>query len=280
MRKKRVIRLLILLLAALAGSSLLLGKFGLTVTRYELSFRNLPESFDGFRVVQLSDWHGAQFGEDSSRLIERVRREDPDIIALTGDFLDRRHGEEAFKKLPPLLDGLCSIAPVYFVSGNHDWDSGLMKEFTALLSESGVTYLRNSCVELERNGGRIVLAGLEDPNGRRDMPTPDEVTEQIAETHPGEFVLLLAHRNNLFEHYPDIQADLILAGHAHGGIVRLPFIGGLLGNNYTLFPRYDAGLFTSGRATLILSRGLGGNVPIPRFMNTPEIVSVTLRSGE
>lgn len=278
--KKRIWIFIFLAIIALCAASLLLSKYGLSVTRYELAFENLPADFDGFRIVQLSDLHGSEFGENNSRLIDKIADESPDIIVLTGDFLDRGKTEEQLPKLKVLLASICKLAPVYFVSGNHDWDSGEITTLTALLKDSGVRYLRNECVSIDRDDSNIILAGVEDPNSWADMLKPDEVVDIIHDHHPGDFIVLLGHRNTWIEKFPTLGVDIILSGHSHGGIVRLPFIGGVLGNSVELFPEHDAGLFVTDAYSLIVSRGLGNSISIPRFMNTPEIISLTLRTKQ
>ena len=279
MKKRRALTFAALIVLALLGAGLLLSKYGLGVTRLEIGLESLPEGFDGFRIVQLSDLHGSSFGEGNARLIEKVRAEEPELIALTGDFLDEGKTERELPELEALVRELAAIAPVYFVSGNHDWASGEAYTLFETLGSAGAVCLRNEHLRLERGGDSIVLAGVDDPNGPAEMPEPDGFVAQLRKEAPEDFVLLLAHRAYWAERYPELDVDLILCGHTHGGIVRLPFVGGLAASNMGLFPEYDAGLFELPSYTLFISRGLGNSVPLPRFLNTPEIVSITLRSG-
>lgn len=279
MRKRRALTFAALIVLALLGAGMLLSKYGLGVTRLELGLEGLPEGFDGFRIVQLSDLHGSRFGEGNARLIEKVRAEEPELIALTGDFLDEGKTERELPELEALVRELAAIAPVYFVSGNHDWASGEAYTLFETLEAAGAVCLRNEYLRLERGGDSIVLAGVDDPNGPAEMAEPDEFVAQLREEAPEDFVLLLAHRAYWAEKYPGLDVDLILCGHTHGGVVRLPFVGGLAASNMGLFPEYDAGLFELPGYTLFISRGLGNSVPLPRFLNTPELVSITLRPG-
>ena len=279
MRKRRALTFAALIVLALLGAGMLLSKYGLGVTRLELGLEGLPEGFDGFRIVQLSDLHGSRFGEGNARLIEKVRAEEPELIALTGDFLDEGKTERELPELEALVRELAAIAPVYFVSGNHDWASGEAYTLFETLEAAGAVCLRNEYLRLERGGDSIVLAGVDDPNGPAEMAEPDEFVAQLREEAPEDFVLLLAHRAYWAERYPELDVDLILCGHTHGGVVRLPFVGGLAASNMGLFPEYDAGLFELPGYTLFISRGLGNSVPLPRFLNTPELVSITLRPG-
>ncbi len=269
----------LLIAAAVLAVIILDSKLRLTVTTYTRSYDTLPESFDGFRVVALSDLHMANYGE---KLYALIRAQEPDIIVMTGDFLNRKAlagGENQTEKLRPILMSIAEIAPCYFVSGNHDWASGEIRELPALMEETGVRYLRNEFVLLERNGEKIALAGVEDPNGAADMIRPDALAQMITESYPDTFTLMLAHRNDFLTKYPALPVDVILCGHAHGGIVRLPFLGGVLGTENNLFPKYDAGLFCEGEYDMILSRGLSNYTFEPRFLNNPELVTLILKKA-
>lgn len=270
MKKLRNALLILLVAIALLTAD---SNLRLTVTEYTLSAANLPASFDGYRIVQLSDLHGKEFGDNNRRLVETVKQLQPDLIALTGDYIEC---EEDLPVTTALTAQLTAIAPVYFSSGNHDWASGAVGQLRQTITDCGATYLSNTCLELERGGDSIILAGVEDPNSRADMPHPDEVLEKVFAKYPDKFIALLAHRNDFPMLYPDLPCDVIFTGHGHGGVVRLPIVGGILGTDLTLFPKYDAGLFTSGRYTMVVSRGLGDAPYIPRFLNNPEIVVVTL----
>ena len=249
----------------------------LTVTAYTEEAPTIPESFDGFRIVQLSDVHGAEFGKGNARLLEAVRGEKPDVIVLTGDLITSLSDLDAAQTL---VNGLSHICPVFFVSGNHEYASRGMESVRDILDTAGVGYLNNRYILLEKEGESIVLAGLEDPNGPADMISPEEVSAAAASEQPGKFSILLAHRNDLPVRHPGISFGLILCGHGHGGVIRLPGVGGLLSTDRTLFPEYDAGLFHCAVGDMIVSRGLGGTFPIPRIFNRPEIVSVTLQRSE
>lgn len=277
-RKRRAVLTAAAIILAMAAALLWLiydSSENLQVTRYDISSGRLPSDFDGFRIVQLSDLHGAQFGEDAGALYDAVCALSPDIIALTGDFVTDEGDLEAVERLAAELTGLC---PVYFVSGNHEFGSGLAQQVRDIMEKAGVKYLSNEFLALERGGGSIVLAGVEDPLAYADMPDPAELAEQLRAAYPTEFAVLLGHRNYWIEEYPSLPVDLVFCGHAHGGLVRLPGIGGLISTDRTLFPDYDAGLYEADGYTLIVSRGLGNSVPIPRILNRPEIVLATLHS--
>jgi len=272
MKKRKLLIILLLLLAALVALTLD-SNTRIVVTQYTLSSEKLPESFDGFTVVQLSDIHGSEFGKENHRLIEKTAAAEPDIIAITGDMVDE---ETDAAVIDSLLGRLVDIAPVYYVSGNHEWGAGRMDEVRELLDRHGVQCLSNEYELISRGDDSIVLAGVEDPNGPYDMIKPTELVDIIEEDRGDGFRLLLGHRNYWVEKYPELEVDIILCGHAHGGIVRLPFTGGVLGAGFEFFPEHVDGAVDSGRYTMIVSRGLGNSIPVPRFLNNPEIVVLKL----
>lgn len=269
--------LIILALIAAAAAFLIKdSREDLEISRYEVNSKKLPESFDGFKIVQLSDLHGAEFGEDGMELVEKVKELEPDIIALTGDFVTDEGDLAAVKKLAGRLTELC---PVYFVSGNHEFGSGLAIKVRNILERAGVKYLSNEYLTINRGEDEILLGGVEDPLAYADMLSPDELAQKMNDAAPDAFKILLGHRNYWMTEYPELPVDLIFCGHAHGGLIRIPGVGGLIGTDRRLFPDFDAGEYNNGRYTLIVSRGLGNSVSIPRIFNRPEIVCVELSSA-
>lgn len=266
--------LIILALIAAAAAFLIKdSRDDLEISRYEVKSQKLPESFDGFKIVQLSDLHGAEFGEDGMGLVEKVKELEPDIIALTGDFVTDEGDLAAVEKLAARLVKLC---PVYFVSGNHEFGSGLAVKVRNILERAGVKYLSNEYLTISRGEDGILLGGVEDPLAYADMLSPDELAQKMNAAAPDAFKILLGHRNYWMTEYPELPVDLIFCGHAHGGLIRIPGVGGLIGTDRSLFPDFDAGEYNNGRYTLIVSRGLGNSVSIPRVFNRPEIVCVEL----
>ena len=269
--------LIILALIAAAAAFLIKdSREDLEISRYEVNSQKLPESFDGFKIVQLSDLHGAEFGEDGMELVDKVGSLEPDMIALTGDFVTDECDLAAVEKLAARLVKLC---PVYFVSGNHEFGSGLAIKVRNILERAGVKYLSNEYLTISRGEDEILLGGVEDPLAYADMLSPDELAQKINDAAPDAFKILLGHRNYWMTEYPELPVDLIFCGHAHGGLIRIPGVGGLIGTDRRLFPDFDAGEYNNGRYTLIVSRGLGNSVSIPRIFNRPEIVCVELSSA-
>ena len=254
--------------------------WGLQTTRTQAELPGLPAGFDGYKIVHLSDLHGHQYGEDSGELLDRVREEGPDLIVITGDLIDQ---ESQLAMVPALARGLAAVAPAYYVTGNHEWalGTGAVRELKNVLAQCGVTVLSNQYQILERGGARIVLAGVDDPNGYADQTSPEELAAAIQADQPGLFTLLLAHRNDHFGQYANAGYDFVMSGHGHGGIVRLPFVGGLIGTDRRFFPPWTAGVYAVGDSTLFVSRGLGNNtVPYQgfRIFDRPELAVVTLRA--
>lgn len=242
----------------------------LQTTSYEYSSPKVPLSFDGFTIVQLSDFHLKKFGNRQDALIRAVQNCQPDIIVLTGDVVDGNHRDIA--PLADLLEGICPIAPVYYISGNHDreTDAFLMRrEMERLFDSWGVVNLDDQSEELVRDNDSILLTGL----GWHSR----YFGQYLEPADTDRFNILLYHGSDFFPGLAPYGYDLILAGHIHGGIVRLPFVGGVFSNDGSLFPYYDAGAFQLGDSTMISSRGLG-DARIPRFYNRPEVVSVTLHA--
>lgn len=277
-RTRRVLRVFaVLTVLALAGTGFFLDQQSRIQTEtVQADSPRLPAAFDGFRVVQVSDLHGREFGEGNERLLKAVADLSPDLIAITGDIID---DAGQFSMIAPVAEGLAAIAPTYYVTGNHEWAIREAYTVKALLRECGVTVLSNQFITLERGGEQIVLAGIDDPNGPYDQKTPDELAEEISAALGDPYVLLLAHRNEYYKVYERCGFDLTLCGHAHGGLIRLPFTDGLIGNDRRFFPDHTAGLYGLEDGALMVSRGLGNNtVPIPSFrlFNRPHLPVIVL----
>lgn len=243
----------------------------LEVTRYEYANAKIPSDFDGFRVVQISDFHLKKFGKNEAGLIQAVRNCSPDLILLTGDVVDENHSDIA--PLRELLAGISDLAPIYFVSGNHDLykdTARLYGEMLSLFEEYAVINLDDAAREITRGGSSIFLTG--------SRWRSKYVTDYLSPADTRNFNILLYHGSDYFPQLSTYGYDLIFSGHAHGGIVRLPFVGGVFANDGSLFPKYCSGYHTLHGSTLISSRGLG-DAFIPRFYNRPELVCVTLCSS-
>lgn len=232
----------------------------------------IPASFDGYRITQVTDLHDANFGENQSRLVEKVRATNPDAIFLTGDLVDSRRYDLA-NSLQAVRQ-FVEIADVYYVLGNHEVALNLTNEIYAELTDLGVHVLPNEAVTLERDGERIVVVGIEDPlMGKAVGVSIDETTQNIKD---GLFTILLSHRPEQFKVYVEKEIDLVFTGHAHGGQIRLPFIGGLVAPSQGILPKYTAGVFEEQHTKMVISRGLGNSLFPFRVFNLPEIIVMEL----
>ena len=232
----------------------------------------------------VSDLHNAEFGENNVRLLELLSESRPDIIVITGDLVDSGHTD--IDIAISFAEEAARIAPVYYVTGNHEARLSQYDRLRNGLEAADVSMLEDRAVELERDGEKITLVGLSDPDFtvRGDIfgEVPAMVStklESLADTE-SSYTILLSHRPELFESYAGSGIDLVLSGHAHGGQFRLPFIGGLVAPNQGLFPKYDAGLYTESSTQMVVSRGIGNSIIPVRFNNRPEIVIVELFAGQ
>lgn len=273
-------RVIVLITAAVLVPALLIwllwANSSPAATQVTVASGALPEAFEGFKIAHVSDLHNAVFGRKNEKLLSLIRAAKPDIIAITGDLIDSRHTD--IDSALAFVEAAAEIAPVYYVTGNHesrlDFD-----EIEPRLIAAGARVLRNEAEYIEHGGERIRLAGIDDPSFIRTGGTAEERAaaelEQLGDGG-GTFTVLLAHRPELVEVYAEYGAGLVLSGHAHGGQVRLPLLGGLYAPGQGLLPEYDSGLYSLGETQMVVSRGLGNSVAPLRVNNRPELVIVTL----
>ena len=242
------------------------GNTALEVNEWHIRSDRLPESFDGFRIAQVSDLHNTK-NDDLLPLLEKA---EPDLIVLTGDLIDSRDTD--VEAAPEFVREAVKLAPCCYVSGNHESRVPEREELWAGLRELGVVMLDNASVEVERNGEAICLMGLADPDFGGNYGA---MLEELTAGAQG-YTVLLSHRPELFEVYAECNIDLVFSGHAHGGQFRLPILGGLVAPHQGLFPEYDAGLFEQNGTAMLVSRGVGNSIIPIRFNNRPEIVVAIL----
>jgi len=237
------------------------------------------EKQNSIKIVLISDFHNTIFGKDQSVLINKVKNVNPDLIVLSGDIID---DIVPMKGTQLLLSGIADIAPVFYVTGNHEYYSRNIQNIRETLASYGVIILSDTYKIIEINGVEIVIAGIEDPV-KKKYETPDynqkesmeKAFRELDEIHL--YKILIAHRPELIKAYKKYSFDLILSGHTHGGQVRIPFIiNGLYAPNQGFFPKYAGGVYTHGNTKHIISRGLSVNPLIPRIFNPPELVIVTI----
>ena len=262
------------------SACILLGNTKLEITEYHVTSSRLPDSFDGFEIAQISDLHNAEFGDANEDLLRLLSQIKSDMIVLTGDLIDSRQTD-----MDIALDfagKAVQIAPVYYVSGNHEARIPEYAELKMGLTETGVTVLENQKIQITNDGESITLMGIQDPSFRTDYLFGDaeSVSRQAITSLQNEsdsFTVLLSHRPELFDLYVDTGMDLVFSGHAHGGQFRLPLLGGLVAPNQGFFPKYDAGQFIEENTTMIVSRAVGNSIIPLRLNNPPEVVVVELK---
>lgn len=275
MKKKLVIVLGVLLFIIW----MIWGNLSIAKTHFIISDEKLPESFDGFKIAHLSDIHDRDLKQALTPLIED---ENPNIIVITGDLIDSI--EPDIEQAVELVEHLQTIAPVYFVTGNHEAWSGKYNLLEEQLLEVGMHILDNSVIELERDNEKIVLTGVQDPSFVAEsqllyeQESIVETTIQTLSDDSDAYQILLSHRPELFDVYVRNNIDLVLSGHAHGGQFRLPFIGGLIAPNQGFFPEYTAGVYEEDNTRMVVSKGLGNSIIPIRFNNRAELIFIELQS--
>ncbi|MBQ8514710.1 MAG: metallophosphoesterase [Ruminococcus sp.] len=256
----------------------------LLTRKKEIFLRAWPKELNGMRILQISDLHHRTFGRDNIRISRRVQRIQPDIIVITGDLISRDMRD--FTAVGRFCRNLAAIAPVYFVPGNHELDlpSKVRETYYKTLRGANGIILDNRSCSIKSGGGSVSLVGTTldisiyhdgDHKYRNLNPySKEELIKQIG-VHDG-CTILLAHNPLIAEAYADWGADLVLCGHVHGGVMHLPFIGGVLSPERRFFPRYSKGLYRIGDTCMYVSGGLGKI----RLFNPSEINLITLRNQE
>ncbi len=252
------------------------NNFVIQTEQVQIRLANLPSAFDGLRIVSLADLHGREFEADNRYLLNTIRQLQPDLICISGDLFAE---ENDLPVLEPLICGLSAIAPTFYVTGNHEWQLDNLKHILKTIESYGATVLQNDYTVLRRENDKLIIAGVHDPCGPYDQKQPDELVAEIRQAEGEDAcILMLAHRNDQLPMWSALGVDLVLSGHCHGGVVRLPFVGGVFGTNRELFPRYDAGLYSQGRTQLYVSRGLGYTNVRLRLFNRPHLPLLILHS--
>ena len=248
---------------------------------------DIPESFSGYRIAQVSDLHDAQFGEQHEKLIKLLKKSKADILVLTGDLVDARRTDLA--QSMAFVRQAAELLPVYYVPGNHESalvNNGDYAVLKNALLDCGVTVLEDAKMRIEKDGEYVTLIGLRDtgfhpsPDGNDGVLSRSLICgEQLAALTEDDdaYRILLSHRPEMFATYAAMDIDLTFSGHAHGGQFRLPLLGGLYAPGQGVLPQYDGGLYKQDDSQMIVSRGLGNSSFPVRFNNRPELIVAELK---
>lgn len=305
MKVLMILAIAAVILAAASAFEIYREVHSFTVTRYNVTSPRLKGLRRETKVLFLSDLHNRIYGRNNKRLLQAVREEKPDLILIGGDMLVGKP-DEPFDTALGFVRQLPSICPVYYTNGNHE---ERMKEETEKygdaytdykkeLEKCGVTFLENAIEYLNLNGQKLALCGLELPVhtykkfhrsgiGKKDIDallshfhTSKDITTEFPDKAPDQYSILLAHNPAYMDAYLEWGADLILSGHLHGGLVRIPGLGGIVTPQGFFFPKYSGEMTRVGEQTVIVSRGLGSHTLNIRLFNIPELISISLISAE
>ena len=278
-KKKFIVLAAIVAILTLLFIWIAYGNTDLEIYKYNVKSEDIPSEFDNFRIVQISDLHNAEFGENNEKLLLMLKQADADIIAITGDMIDSRNTD--IDVAISFAQKAVNIAPVYYINGNHE--SRVLGEYEKLkqgLTDTGVTILENSSADITIGDEAITLIGINDPTFRMDIvddTMEQNIAHQLVNVIPDNdnYKVLLAHRPEYFDVYAG-NVDLVLSGHAHGGQFRIPFIGGLVAPGQGFFPEYYEGSHIKENTEMIVSRGIGNSIIPFRINNKPEIIVAEL----
>lgn len=256
----------------------------ITITNLEYKNHRIPKEFNNFKILHISDLHNKEFGSSQKHLINKTLEVKPDVIFITGDIIDsRRTSEDELFIAMNYIKEATKIAPVYYVSGNHESRVGFYNKLKMELVNLGVHVLDNDSLNITIGSDTIPIIGLSDitftSSNYRNINIHKDIQDKLTALkvkNKDNFSILLSHRPELISAYAASNIDLVFSGHAHGGQIRIPFIGGLIAPDQRLFPEYTEGIYEYGETSLVVSRGLGNSVFPFRIFNRPELVVVTL----
>lgn len=262
----------------------------LVISKYKYKSKKIKKAFDGYKIVQISDLHNKDF---HGRLEKKIALENPDIIFITGDIIDASRTD--LEVMKNFVSEIIKISKVYYVSGNHEHTSGTYLEVLEIMKSLGVIILEDKYLKLTKEDETIGILGVADPRINMYKKSYFDASKEdyLKSRHKGyfnnklnilfkevetDFNILLAHRPEELKTYSDSNIDLVFSGHAHGGQIRLPFIGGLFSPKQGLFPKLTDGIHKINNTSMVISRGLGNSRFPFRIFNRPEIVVVELCS--
>ena len=278
--------LIILLMLALFFTGIMIYDVNRFATvKYKLTSPKLKKAY---RFVLLSDLHNKQFGKENEKLFAAIEKLRPDGILMAGDMITAKIGQD-MKPTLRFIQKLAAKYPVFYGQGNHEYRlelypetyQDMFSELQAGLGGCGIEPMKNCHVKLPQYGITIYGAEIERKYYQRFKTLPmdsDYLKNLLGNPDPGVFTILIAHNPEYFPEYEAWGADLVLSGHVHGGLMRLPFLGGVVSPAIRLFPKYDGGLFHGKTGRMILSRGLGTHTLPIRIFNPGELILVELEA--
>jgi predicted MPP superfamily phosphohydrolase len=280
-RKKGGLGIVLLAILALFIGYLIWENSGFAITHYTYQTRSVPDELDGMKILLITDLHNKEFGENNETLLSAIREGAPDLIAITGDLISRNDTD--LSPAVNLAKACTEIAPVYYVTGNHERQSALGEQLIAQLEEAGVTVLMDEAATFTYGEGKISLWGISDDLQQYEREYPDAgqlsfTLSRLRLEGNQSFRILLAHEPQYFSTYAKSGVDLVLSGHTHGGQFRIPLIGAVYCPDQGFFAKYQSGIYKEGDTTMYLSRGLGSSTIPFRAFCRGELVFITLKA--
>lgn len=283
--RKKIRFILILLSAFVLAIAVVVGYFFITSKNLTINKYSLNESvISSIRILQLSDLHSAEFGDNNEELIDLVKKQSPDLIVMSGDMINR--DEENLDIITDLISSLSDVAPIYYGYGNHevDWIESFGFDLEDKLTQAGAVVLNNSYRDVSVNDSELRIGGYMGYYRQPGMLTQDEEQKKVELDFANDFEntdrlkILINHIPTQWvdwDYINEYPVDVVFSGHYHGGAIRIPIIDqGLYAPYVGWFPPYTKGMFTGSQATCVLSTGLGSEHNIPRLNNPPDIVIV------
>ncbi len=271
--------ILAVIIVAITWIAIYKGNSSVEISNYEVKSKSLPESFNGYKIIHISDLHDSLHGKNHSSVVDKIVKIAPQVIVITGDFIDSNRYDLEQSLL--LIKGLQGVAPIYYVTGNHEIATNDVDHIKAELIKLDVRVLSNEADVLTSvEGERIAIGGIEDPlasNLSGETAVQNSINLAFEQVDDVIFKVLLSHRPEYFDVYAENQIDLTFSGHAHGGQFRFPGLGGLYSPGQGFLPKLTSGVQEKNGSQLVVSRGLGNSLMPVRLLNKPEIVLVTLR---
>lgn len=270
MKRKRLIVIIIFIVSTLALFSYWQNN-GIVISKYDIQVDKNNSDDIKLKILQISDLHNKEFGNNSNKMIDLVKDTEPDIIAITGDFIDSYHVNTSVAI--EVAEELVKIAPVYYVTGNHERaiNDSIYASFEEELRKAGVQVLFNTVVSYNEE---IDIIGLDDISLKSDDFTLESI---MADVDLDKISVLLVHEPQELEWYAECGVDVVLSGHAHGGQIRIPFTNmGLVAPDQGFFPQYTSGVYEKEATKMVVSRGLGNSIIPIRVFNRPELVEINI----